>query len=128
MIGSRDSTVLSFSSDHPKLRRRASILKEHGFEVRSVSSPVQAQFEIEMGQCGIFITCPVVSELVTADLVRIFRKYCPGGVVVLIGAPRRTTIEAEIALDESDDPEIVAQAIADYLHRSDSELADDQSA
>jgi len=113
-----ERTVLSFSSDHAKADRRAEVLKQNGFEVRSVTSPVQAQFEIEMGQCGIFITCPVVSELTTADLVGVFRRYCPGGIVVLIGAPRRTAIEAEIVLDESDDPDMIARAILDYLHRS----------
>jgi len=118
-MGPTERTVLSFSTDHEKAVRRAEVLKQNGFDVRSVVSPVQAQFEIEMGQCGIFITCPVVSALITADLVGVFRRYCPDGIVVLIGAPRRMAIEAKIALDESDGPDMIARAILDYLHRSD---------
>src|SRR4051794_32566383 len=37
-----ERTVLSFSSDHAKADRRAEVLKQNGFEVRSVTSPVQA--------------------------------------------------------------------------------------
>ena len=110
-------TILSFSSDREKASRRAEILKQNGFEVRSVSSPVQAQFEIEMGQCDIFVTCPVVSKLVTLDLVKIFRRYCPDGIVVFIKSEGWGLIEAEIVLEESNDPTDLAEAITVYLRR-----------
>jgi len=48
----RESTVLSLSFDAEKVRCRAEILSQNGFEVRSVGSPVQAQFEIEMAHAG----------------------------------------------------------------------------
>ena len=112
-------TVLSFSSDHGKGNRRAEVLEQNGFEVRSVTSPVQAQFEIEMGQCGVFVTCPVVSHLITADLVRVFRRYCPDGIVVFVKPDKGRTIEAEITLDESDDPVRLAEAIRSHLRDRD---------
>jgi hypothetical protein len=112
-------TVLSFSSDHGKANGRAKILKQNGFEVRCVSSPVQAQFEIEMGQCGVFVTCPLVSQLVTADLVGVFRRYCPDGIVVFVKSERARTIDADITLDESDDPAKLAEAILSHLRDRD---------
>jgi hypothetical protein len=114
-MGASELTVPSFSSDHEKAGRRVEVLNQNGFEVRSVNSPVQAQFEIKMGQCGIFVTCPVVSAMTTADLVRVFRRYCPDGIVVSIKSHRRGTIEAEIILEESNDPARLAEAILTHF-------------
>ena len=69
-------TVLSLSFDPEKLKNREDALRVHGFEVRSVSSPGQARFEIEMGQCGVFVTCDAVSEIVNQDLMKLFHKFC----------------------------------------------------
>ena len=110
-------TILSFSSDRGKASRRAEILKQNGFEVRSVGSPVQAQFEIEMGQCDILVTCPVVSKLVTVDLIKLFRRFCPDGIVVFIKSDGLGLIDAEIVLEESNDPADLAEAITVYLRR-----------
>ena len=118
-MGPTELTVLSLSSDHEKAGRRVEVLKQNGFEVRSVNSPIQAQFEIEMGQCGIFVTCPVVSEMTTADLVRVFRRYCPDGIVVFIKSDRRGTIQAEIILEESNDPALLADAILTHFRDQD---------
>ena len=118
-MGPTERTILSFSSDHEKAHRRAEILQQNGFEVRSVISPVQAQFEIEMGQCGIFVICPIVSALITADLVGVFRRYCPDGIVVSIKSEGRVKIEADITLDESDDPAKLPQAILTLIRDRD---------
>ena len=112
-------TVLSFSSHHGKANARAELLKQNGFEVRSVTSPVQTQFEIEMGQCGVFVTWPVVSHLITADLVGVFRRYCPDGIVVFVKPGGGRHIEAEITLDESDDPTRLAEAILSHFRHRD---------
>jgi len=114
-MGLTERTVLSFSTDHEKAGRRAEILQQNGFEVRSAGSPVQAQFEIEMGQCGVFVTCPVVSELIAADLVGVFRRYCPDGIVVFVKSERARTIDADITVDESDDPAKLPEAILTHL-------------
>ena len=118
-MGPTERTVLSFSSDRDKAGRRAEVLKQNGFDVRSVISPVQAQFEIEMGQCGIFVTCPIVSALITADLVGVFRRYCPDGIVVSIKSGGRVKIEADITLDESDDPAKLPEAILTLIRDRD---------
>lgn len=62
---------LSFSAE---LKRREDALQMHGFQVKSVLSPGQARFEIEMGQCGVFVTCDSVPDIVNQDLMKLFRK------------------------------------------------------
>ena len=116
----RDRTVLSLSFDQENLHRRADLLKYNGFDVVSVYSPTQARFEIEMGQCGIFISCALVPDVVNADLFGLFRRFCPGGVIVHVTSsrphvPSTTQPHADLELDESSCPEGIVEALLKYL-------------
>jgi hypothetical protein len=113
--------ILSLSFDAEKLQRRESAMRAHGFEVKSVYGPGQARFEIEMGTCGIFVTCRQVPDIVNRDLIDLFRRYCPrDGLVVLITADAvssKTPYEpkADILLSESQDPDGITPAIQAFL-------------
>ncbi len=93
-------TILSLSSDAAKLMRREAALSALGFEVRSVSTPGQARFEIEMGQCGIFLTCGCVPDIANEDLIRLFKRNCStDGLVIFVEsstASRETAIKLPI--------------------------------
>jgi len=70
--------LISEHSFYPStLRERGRVLQSHGFEVVSVLSTSEAEFEITMGQCGIFVSCPLLSDFSTGDLFRLFKYYCP---------------------------------------------------
>ncbi|HEY6763674.1 MAG TPA: hypothetical protein VI386_02795 [Candidatus Sulfotelmatobacter sp.] len=111
-----DSTVLSLSFDAETLRRRESALRKEGFEVISVHSPAQARFEIEMGRCGIFVTCRLVPDIINRDLMSLFRRYCSTGWIVFVTGDDEsstTTYEppADVRVPESQDPEGIVQAL-----------------
>jgi hypothetical protein len=115
-----NATVLSLSFDSEKLNHRAESLQRNGFKVVSVSSPSQARYEIEMGRCGIFITCSMVSDIVSLDLLRLFKNYCPGGITVAVTSSRTYSTIAphvDIAVPESDDPEGIVGALAARVKR-----------
>jgi hypothetical protein len=118
-------TALLLSFDPAKNQRRAVALKQRGFEVVSVSSPVQARYEIEMGRCGIFITCPLIADIVSLDLLGLFKKFCPSGITVAVTNSRtRATIgpHVDIAIDEAGDPDELVSALTTRLPKAQPDL------
>jgi hypothetical protein len=57
-----ENTVLSLNPDRRALLSHESALQKYGFEIVSVSSPLQARFEIEMGRCGVFIASYITPQ------------------------------------------------------------------
>ena len=113
----RNDTVLSLCFDSEKLKARETAIRACGFRVTSVYSPAQARYEIEMGTCGIFVTCNAVPDIINQDLMNLFRRFCPDGLIVLITrnepSPKSAyEPHADITLPESQDP----QGIADILN------------
>ncbi len=110
-------TILSLSFSPEKLKRREDALQEHGFQVKSVFSPGQARFEIEMGQCGVFVTCDSVPEIVNQDLMNLFRQFCPKeGLIIYFERPNPLAHSvypppADIRLPESADPDGIVDAL-----------------
>jgi hypothetical protein len=112
-----EKVVLSLSFNVEELRRRESSLRAHGFNVKSVHSPGQARFEIEMGQCGVFITSDLVPDIVNRDLMELFRKSCPkDGLIILVEANvdlRKPSYElkADVTVPKSMDPQGIVDAL-----------------
>ena len=115
--------VLSLSTDPDPstLRERAKVLESHGFQVVSVSSALQAEFEITMGQCGIFVSCSLCAELFTGDLFRLFKYRCPDGLTVFVMKDdARSSVkrpQADIQIHESYGPNGIAAAILAHLQK-----------
>ena len=112
-----DPRILSLSFDSKVLERREAVLRANGFDVKSVYSPAQARFEIEMGTCGIFVTCRLVPDIVNQDLINLFRRYCPAdGFAILIVSDEASSTapyepQADVRVLESRDPEGIVQAL-----------------
>ena len=112
-----EKVVLSLSFNVEELRRRESTLRAHGFDVKSVHSPGQARFEIEMGQCGVFITSDLVPDIVNQDLMELFRKSCPkNGMIILVEANKdfrqpSYELKADVTVPKSMDPEGIVDAL-----------------
>jgi len=107
-----ENTVLSLNSDGQMLRRQESALRESGFEVISVSSPLQARFEIEMGRCGIFLTTYITPHAINCDLVNLFRSSCPNGLVIFLRThPEDDLPDADIVLSDRDEAQAVVKHI-----------------
>jgi hypothetical protein len=109
-------TVLSLSFDSEKLKAREAAIRACGFQVTSVYSPAQARYEIEMGTCGIFVTCHAVPDIINQDLMNLFRRYCPEGLTVFITRNEpslKSAYEphADIAIPESQDPQGIAEIL-----------------
>ena len=108
-----EDAVLSLNPDTKTLFSLEAALRGVGFKVISVSTPIQARFEIEMGRCGVFLSSYVMSSVICRDLVNLFRSSCPGGLVVYSmkdedeGMP-----QADIVLSGADDPQAIALKIA----------------
>src|ERR1700727_2173156 len=79
-----EKTVLSLNSDGHSLLKQEVALKKGGFTVISVSSAIQARFEIEMGRCGIFLSSYITPPPIYSDLASLFRRSCPDGLIVFI--------------------------------------------
>jgi hypothetical protein len=78
-----DTTVLSLNPDGQKLMTQEPILRDNGFEIISVATPLPVRFEIETGRCGIFMTSYVTPRAIYCDLVNLFRRnVCVWNVVV----------------------------------------------
>ena len=106
---------LSFSAEKLELRERA--LRAHSFEVKSVLSPGQARYEIEMGHYGIFLTCAAVPDIVNQDLMNLFRRSCgEDGLIILIegdGVASKTAypLAADVRIPKALDPDGIIQAL-----------------
>lgn len=113
-----ENTVLSLNPDGETLRSQESALRENGFEVISVSTPLQARFEIEMGRCGVFLTSHITAPTICRDLVSLFRVSCPDGIVVFLTSPSfEQTLEADIVFSAQDDPQAIVKRLCSYQEK-----------
>jgi hypothetical protein len=107
-----ENSVLSLSPDGQRLRAAESVFRENKFEVVSVSTPLQARFEIEMGRCGVFLTSYITPLAIYQDLAALFRRNCPTGVVIyLAGRPDESIPDADIVISEADDPHSIVMRV-----------------
>ncbi len=107
-----DNTVLSLNPDGRILSGQESALRESGFTVISVSTPVQARFEIQMGRGGIFLLSYLSPPLISVDLIRFFKEARPQGIVAFISQREKVGPDnVQILLTEEDEPRTVAEAI-----------------
>ena len=110
------NTVLALNPDRQTLRRDEEALRQNGFEVISVNTPLEARFEIEMGRCGTFLTCYLTPVSIYRSLADLFKRFCPDGVVIFVaessevGAP-----PADINLTAEGDASIVEKLRAKLL-------------
>ncbi len=80
--------------------------------VISVSSPVQARYELEMGRCGIFLTCSITPPLIYRDLASLFRRNCPGGLIVFVAQDHdKSAHDADIVVPEQTEPAAIIAAL-----------------
>jgi hypothetical protein len=75
-----------------------------------------------MGQCGLFVSCPVLSDVSNDQLFRLFKRYCPDGITVfVIKDEARSAVyrpQADIQIHESYGPNGIAAAILAHLHKA----------
>jgi hypothetical protein len=110
-----ENTVLSLNPEGHTLRSQESALRENGFEVISVPTPLQARFEIEMGRCGVFLTSHITPLPTCRDLISLFRVSCPDGTVVFLTSPSlEQALEADIVFSAQDDPQAIVKRLCSY--------------
>jgi len=106
------ATVLSLSFNREKLRSRQAALEAGGFRVVSVGTAGQAWFEIDMGQCEIFLTCSKIPTDIIQDLVTVFRRRCRFGTIIMVGAGSEDQFaDVDIMIPQSDDPQGIVEAL-----------------
>lgn len=113
------STVLSLGFDVPKLKLREAAICAGGFGVLSVTSGAQARFEIEMGRCGIFLTCDRVPAAENRELISLFRRNCSSGWVIFVttdddASLRADHMDADVWVREADEPESIVDSLRSY--------------
>lgn len=101
------NTVLVLNPDGKLLRRDEEALRQNGFEVISVNTPLQARFEIEMGRCGTFLTCYLTPISIYRSLADLFKRFCPDGVVIFVGESEGGAPSADINLRAQGEASIV---------------------
>lgn len=107
-----ENTVLSLNPDGQTLRNREAALREGGFEVISVPTPLQARFEIEMGRCGIFLSSHITPLPIYRSLADLFRRNCPKGSVIFVTHhPDDDVPEADVLLFDKDEPRDIVRWI-----------------
>src|ERR1700722_16947633 len=100
-----ENTVLSLNPDRQKLLTHEAALREGGFQIISVSAPVEARFEIEMGRSGVLLA-------IYLALASIFRRSCPGGLGVYVAQrPDDNIREVDILLSDEDEPRSIVKRI-----------------
>jgi len=106
--------VLSLNPDRRALLGYESALRQNGFEIISVDSPLGARFEIEMGRCGVFMPSYVTPLAIYRDLASLFRRYCPiGRVIFLVQRPHDRIPDANVLLLEGDEPNLLVRRLRD---------------
>jgi hypothetical protein len=72
-----------------------------------------------MGECGSFVIGPFVSDLFSADLLKLFKEYCPDGITVAILTrsldPNHDLRGIDVIVPESDDPKGVVSVLRELL-------------
>jgi hypothetical protein len=107
-----ENSVLSLNPDGQTLHGQESALRRSGFEVISVSTPLQARFEIEMGRCGIFLSSYITPLPIYRNLVDLFRRSCPTGLLIFMThQPDDSVPEADVLLSSEDEPQAVVGCI-----------------
>jgi hypothetical protein len=108
----RETTVLSLNPDRQSLLNHESALRESGFVVTSVYSPLQARFEIEMGRCGVFLTSDITPFVIYQDLANLFKRSCTGAVVAYVARqPDDAVPGADILLSDQDEPHTIVEKL-----------------
>ncbi len=114
-----ENTVLCLNPDGQTLRSQESALRESGFDVISVPTPVQARFEIEMGRCGIFLSSYITPLPIYRSLVDLFRRSCPDGLVIFVTHQRDASVpEADALLFSDDEPQAIVQWIVSKARKA----------
>jgi hypothetical protein len=107
-----ENTVLSLNPDRETLLPHESALRKGDFEVISVSAPLEARFEIEMGRCGIFLTSYLTPFVVYRDLASLFRRNCPNGLIIFfMERPEDNIPDADILLTDRHEPRFMVERI-----------------
>ena len=107
-----ENTVLSLNPDNQTLLGHESALRDNGFEIISVSSPLQARFEIEMGRCGLFLTSHITPRVILKDLASLFRRSCPNGLVIFVAQRLDDAIpDADILLSVGENPHSLVERL-----------------
>jgi hypothetical protein len=103
---------LSLNPDGKTLLGTESALRENDFKIISVSSSVKARFEVEMGRCGVFLASYITPVVIYKDLVNLFRRSCPDGLVIFLSQQSDEDIpDADIVLSDRDDPHAIVDRI-----------------
>jgi hypothetical protein len=113
-----DDNVLSLNPDGQKLARQEVALRESGFRVVSVATPLQARFEIEMGRCGIFLTSDITPTAIYRDLADVFKRNCPQGLVVFLTNKKESVPAADVVVSAEDEPRAIVRLIQEKLARN----------
>ena len=107
-----ENTVLSLNPDRQSLLGHESALRENGYPVISVYSPLQARFEIEMGRCGIFLTSYITPFVIYQDLANLFRRNCPGGLVAYVArSGAEAGADPDLLLSEQEEPHSIVDKL-----------------
>jgi hypothetical protein len=106
------TTVLSLNPDRQSLFGHESALRENGFAIISVCSPLQARFELEMGRCGVFLTSFITPLVIYQDLANLFKRSCPSGLVAYVAQhPEDAIPGADILLSGQDEPRSIVDRL-----------------
>jgi len=120
----RETTVLSLNPDRKALLGYESALRQNGFEIISVDSPLGARFEIEMGRCGFFMSSYVTPLPIYQGLASLFRRYCPNGRVVFLAQSTHDRIlDADVLLLEGDEPSLLLRKLREASGESEQPLS-----
>jgi hypothetical protein len=108
----QENTVLSLNPDGQTLRSQESALRERGFDVISVPTPLQARFEIEMGRCGVFLSSYITPLPIYRSLADLFKSSCPDGLVIFVThKPDDVVPEADVLILSKEEPQAIVRWI-----------------
>ena len=109
------NTVLSLSRSSEALKARETVLRNGGLNVISVSSPIEARYEITMGRCGVLLICYRLNEEDAQEITKLYKANCPQGLVIFVEEPSKRETRApqgvDFVLSESAGPQRILQTL-----------------
>jgi hypothetical protein len=83
-MGLRHKTVLAVSPNRQLGRFRHEVLTQAGFEVITVYSEADAQYEIPFGRCGVLLLCHKLTRAARKTLADEFDRMCHEPYIVAV--------------------------------------------
>ncbi len=64
-----------------------------------------------MGRCEVLLICYAIPPPVSGELAGLFRRSCPGGLIIVVTKDQQASSEADLVIPASDGQDAIVRAL-----------------